>query len=51
MTTSQYLTRYERRLKMVQDEVTSHTGLEDKAARELAVHVLRVLDHIPERVR
>ncbi|MFD4672568.1 DUF6307 family protein [Lentzea sp. NPDC058450] len=51
MTAPPYLTTYERRLKTVQDVVTSRTGLGDQAALELAVHVLRALDHIPERVR
>ena len=51
MTTSIHTSAYERRLKMVQDVLTDRTELEDKAARDLAVHVLRALDHIPERVR
>lgn len=51
MTTSTYVSAYERRLKMVEDVLTGRTKLDDKAARDLAVHVLRALDHIPERVR
>ncbi len=42
---------YERRLKMVQDVLNGRTELNDKTARDLAVDVLRALDHIPERVR
>jgi hypothetical protein len=42
---------YERRLKMVQDVLSGRTELGDKASRDLAVYVLRALDHIPERVR
>lgn len=51
MTTSTYTSAYERRLKMVEDVLSGGTKLGDKAARDLAVQVLRVLDHIPERVR
>jgi hypothetical protein len=51
MTTSTRTTAYERRLKMVQDVLTARTELDGEAARDLAVHVLRALDHIPERVR
>lgn len=51
MTTSTHATAYERRLKMVEDVLTGRTELDGKAARDLAVHVLRALDHIPERVR
>ncbi|WP_313887987.1 DUF6307 family protein [Lentzea alba] len=31
--------------------LTGRTELDAKGARHLAVHVLRALDHIPERVR
>ncbi|MFI6096416.1 DUF6307 family protein [Lentzea sp. NPDC051213] len=51
MTTTIYTSAYERRLKMVQDVLTGNTALDDKATRDLAVQVLRALDHIPERVR
>jgi hypothetical protein len=51
MTTSTHVSAYERRLKMVEDVLTGRTELDGKAARDLAVHVLRALDHIPERVR
>ncbi|MCX2946952.1 DUF6307 family protein [Lentzea sp. NEAU-D7] len=51
MTTSTYTSAYERRLKMVQDVLTGQSELEGTAARDLAVRVLRALDHIPEQVR
>lgn len=51
MTNSTYTSAYERRLKMVEDVLTDRTKLGGKAARDLAVQVLRALDHIPERVR
>ncbi|MFS8096943.1 DUF6307 family protein [Lentzea alba] len=51
MTESTYMSAYERRVKMVEDVLTGRTKMGGKAARDLAVHVLRALDHIPERVR
>lgn len=51
MTTSTYTSAYERRLKMVEDVLIKRTKLGDKATHDLAVQVLRALDHIPERVR
>lgn len=51
MTTPIHTSAYERRLKMVEDVLTGRTKLGGKAARDLAVQVLRALDHIPERVR
>ncbi|GLZ32020.1 hypothetical protein Lesp02_42080 [Lentzea sp. NBRC 105346] len=51
MTTSTHTSAYERRLKLVQDVLTGRTELDGKTTRDLAVHVLHALDHIPERVR
>jgi hypothetical protein len=51
MTTSTYMSMYERRVKLVQDTLTEHSKLSDKSARALAVQVLGALDHLPERVR
>jgi hypothetical protein len=51
MTATAYTSAYDRRLKLVQDVLSGRTELSDKVTRDLAVHVLRVLDHIPERVR
>jgi hypothetical protein len=51
MTTSTHTSAYERRLMMVEDVLAGRTELDGKATRDLAVHVLRALDHIPERVR
>ena len=42
---------YEIRLKMVTDAVKAHSKLGEKAANEVAVHVLHSLDTIPEKVR
>lgn len=43
-----FVTRYEQRIRFVQQTVRQHTKLSDKAARELAVRVVDALDHIPE---
>ncbi len=51
MTTQSHTSAYERRLKMVEDVLSGRAEVEGKAARDLAVQVLRALDHIPERVR
>jgi hypothetical protein len=42
---------YLQRLELVRDTITSHSKLGDKAASELAEHVLHVLNSIPEKVR
>ncbi|HEX3589263.1 MAG TPA: DUF6307 family protein [Pseudonocardiaceae bacterium] len=45
------LSGYELRLKMVTDAVRKHSKLGEKAATEVAVHVLHSLDTIPEKIR
>jgi hypothetical protein len=45
------VTRYQQRVKLVQDVVKAHSGLDDKVAHEIAVDVLHALDTIPEKVR
>jgi Family of unknown function (DUF6307) len=42
---------YVQRLELVRDTITSHSKLEDKAASELAEHVLEALSSIPEKMR
>lgn len=44
-------TPYEKRLKLVQDTMTTYSVLDDDAAGKLAVHVLHALDSIPETIR
>ena len=44
-------TPYVRRLELVTDTIRTHSKLGDKAASELAVHVLHALNSIPEKVR
>lgn len=45
------MTPYERRMTRVRDVVREHSELDEPAATELAVRVLRALDTIPEKVR
>ena len=45
------VSRYQQRVKLVQDVVKAHSGLDDKVALEIAVDVLHALDTIPEKVR
>ena len=49
--TTTYPTLYELRVKLVAEAMTGNSTLSEKAAHDLAVHVLRALDHIPEKVR
>ena len=42
---------YVQRLELVSDTIRSHSQLGDKAASELAEHVLDALNSIPEKVR
>jgi hypothetical protein len=42
---------YDQRIELVKDTIKDHSKLGDKAAGELAVHVLHVLNTIPEKVR
>jgi hypothetical protein len=51
MTTVEYISLYDLRVKLVQDTLTKHSGLGDNTSHELAVHVLDALDHIPEKRR
>jgi hypothetical protein len=44
-------TPYDLRVDLVKDTITTHSKLGDKAAGELAVHVLHALNSIPERIR
>jgi hypothetical protein len=44
-------TPYMQRLELVKDTIKAHSKLGDKAASDLAVHVLHTLNSIPEKVR
>jgi Family of unknown function (DUF6307) len=51
MAKTEFLTRYEQRIRFVQNTIQEHSKLGDKASRDLAVHVVHALDHIPETTR
>ena len=42
---------YEIRVNLVRDTIMARSKLGDKAAADLAVHVLHALDSIPEKIR
>jgi len=44
-------TPYDHRLDLVTETVRTHSKLGDKAASELAVHILHALNSIPEKIR
>lgn len=44
-------TPYDVRVDMVKDSIIAHSKLDDQDAGELAVHVLKALNSIPEKVR
>jgi hypothetical protein len=46
-----YISNHDRRVRLVADALTQNSKLSDKAAVELAKHVLDALDHIPEKIR
>ena len=45
-----YVSLYNQRVKLVAAALTAHSELTEKAAIELARHVLNAIDHIPELV-
>lgn len=49
--TSTYISVHDQRLALVADAIRQHSKLDEKAAAEVAGHVLDALDHIPEKVR
>ncbi|TCO57323.1 DUF6307 family protein [Actinocrispum wychmicini] len=49
--TVKYVSRYDQRVNLVQGALKTNSKLSDKAAHELAEHVLEALDHMPEKVR
>jgi hypothetical protein len=46
-----FRTPYDLRVELVRDTIRAHSKLGDKAAGELAVHVLHALNSIPEKMR
>ncbi|WP_436500131.1 DUF6307 family protein [Actinokineospora sp. HUAS TT18] len=53
MTTTEatFVSRYERRVHLVQDIVRKHTELDDTASAALATEMVRVIDTVPEQLR
>jgi len=50
-TTVKYLSLYEQRVQLVATTLKQHSKVGEKAALELAAHVLHAIDTIPEKVR
>jgi hypothetical protein len=46
-----FRTPYDQRLELVKDTLVTHSKLGDKAAGELAVHVLHALNSVAEKMR
>ncbi|WP_329052909.1 DUF6307 family protein [Amycolatopsis sp. NBC_01488] len=46
-----YVSRYEQRVKLVEDVVKNNSPLSDREAHGLAILLLRKLEEIPEKVR
>jgi hypothetical protein len=46
-----FVSRYEQRVMLVADAMRKNSKLDEKAAHELAVHVVYAIDHIPEPKR
>jgi len=44
-------TPYDLRVQLVEDVITKHSKIDDKAAGELAVQILFALNSIPEKIR
>jgi len=42
---------YDQRVDLTTVTIRQHSKLDEKAAKQLAVEVLRALDHIPEKMR
>ncbi|HVK19873.1 MAG TPA: DUF6307 family protein [Actinokineospora sp.] len=48
---TKFVSRYERRVRLVQDIVRKHTELDDTASAALATEMVRVIDTVPEKTR
>jgi hypothetical protein len=46
-----YISLYDQRVRLVAYALMKNSKLGEKAALELAVHVLHAIDHVPEKVR
>lgn len=50
-TDTAFVSRYDLRVKLVQDVLKENTKLSDDNCQELAVRLLHTIDNTPERVR
>ncbi|MEU0794080.1 DUF6307 family protein [Amycolatopsis sp. NPDC005961] len=50
-TDTAFVSRYDLRVKLVQDVLKENTKLSDDSCQELAVRLLHTIDNTPERVR
>ncbi|VVJ24869.1 Uncharacterised protein [Amycolatopsis camponoti] len=50
-TDTAFVSRYDLRVKLVQDVLKENTKLSDDRCQELAVRLLHTIDNTPERVR
>lgn len=50
-TNGHYVSQHQQRVDRVADTIKAHTKLGKKASEELAVHVLQVIDYVPEKMR
>jgi hypothetical protein len=48
MTDTIFVSRYEKRIRFVQDVLKENSKLGDKASHDLATKVVYAIDHIPE---
>jgi Family of unknown function (DUF6307) len=46
-----YVSRYDRRVRLVANAVKDHSDLDDKTAVKIAEHALGAIDYLPEKVR
>jgi hypothetical protein len=51
MTDAVFVSRYEKRVQLVQDVLKKNSKLSDKATRHLAVDVVAAINQIPEERR
>ncbi|WP_205215185.1 DUF6307 family protein [Amycolatopsis albispora] len=46
-----FVSRYDARVKLIEEAVTANSKLKEKDAAALAVHILRAIDSAPEKIR
>lgn len=51
MTDTAFVSRYEQRVRFVQNVLQKNSELDDSASRKLAIHAVYAIDHIAEPTR